>query len=153
MLRINFVTYKECLYKECHGTVATTRQKMINSTWMWCKWPLAQWSLHPDRSLPAERSQESRLGFDSCKKLSDIFFFFFEDFSINYCFVVMSTIPKRKYKRSDIEANYRNETKTFWCVPKKEVERFYLVQKLWIEIITFWCVLQNLLNQNLDVSM
>ncbi len=27
--------------------------------------------------------------------------------------VVMSTIPKRKYKRSDIEANYRNETKTF----------------------------------------
>jgi hypothetical protein len=28
--------------------------------------------------------------------------------------VVMSTIPKRKYKRSDIEANYRNETKTFW---------------------------------------
>jgi hypothetical protein len=42
----------------------------------------------------------------------------------------MSTIPKRKYKRSDIEANYRNETKTFWCVPKKENERFYLVQKL-----------------------
>ncbi len=27
--------------------------------------------------------------------------------------VVMSTIPKRKHKRSDIEANYRNETKTF----------------------------------------
>jgi hypothetical protein len=27
--------------------------------------------------------------------------------------VVMSTIPKRKYKRSDIAANYRNETKTF----------------------------------------
>ncbi len=26
--------------------------------------------------------------------------------------IVMSTIPKRKYKRSDIEANYRNETKT-----------------------------------------
>ncbi len=44
--------------------------------------------------------------------------------------VVMSTIPKRKYKCSDIEANYRNETKTFWCVPKKEVERFFLVQKL-----------------------
>ncbi len=43
--------------------------------------------------------------------------------------LVMSTIPKRKYKRSDIEANYRNKTKTFWCVPKKEVERFYLVQK------------------------
>ncbi len=21
MLRINFVTYKECLYKECHGTI------------------------------------------------------------------------------------------------------------------------------------
>jgi hypothetical protein len=43
--------------------------------------------------------------------------------------LVMSTIPKRKYKRSDIEANYQNETKTFWCVPKNEVERFYLVQK------------------------
>jgi hypothetical protein len=28
-------------------------------------------------------------------------------------YVVMSTIPKRKYKRSDIEANCRNETKTF----------------------------------------
>jgi hypothetical protein len=27
--------------------------------------------------------------------------------------LVMSTIPKRKDKRSDIEANYRNETKTF----------------------------------------
>ncbi len=27
--------------------------------------------------------------------------------------LVMSTIPKRKQKRSDIEANYRNETKTF----------------------------------------
>ncbi len=27
--------------------------------------------------------------------------------------VVMSTIPKRKYKRSNIEANYWNETKTF----------------------------------------
>ncbi len=52
----------------------------------------------------------------------------------------MSTIPKRKYKRSDIEANYRNETKTFWCVPEKEVERFYLVQKLENEIITFLCV-------------
>ncbi len=23
MLRINFVTYKECLYKECHGTLNT----------------------------------------------------------------------------------------------------------------------------------
>jgi hypothetical protein len=23
LLRINFVTYKECLYKECHGTIAT----------------------------------------------------------------------------------------------------------------------------------
>ncbi len=54
--------------------------------------------------------------------------------------IMIPTIPKRKQKRSDIEANYRNETKTFWCVPKKEVERFYLVQKLWIEIITFWCV-------------
>jgi hypothetical protein len=54
--------------------------------------------------------------------------------------IVMSTIPKRKYKRSDIEAYYRNETKTFWCVPKKEVERFYLVQKIGYEIITFLCV-------------
>jgi hypothetical protein len=27
--------------------------------------------------------------------------------------LVMSTIPKRKHKRSDIEANYRNESETF----------------------------------------
>jgi len=54
--------------------------------------------------------------------------------------LVMSTIPKRKHECSDIEANYRDETKSFWCVPKTEVEHFYLVQKLWIEIITFWCV-------------
>jgi hypothetical protein len=27
--------------------------------------------------------------------------------------LVMSTIPKRKHKRSDTEANYRNETKKF----------------------------------------
>jgi hypothetical protein len=44
--------------------------------------------------------------------------------------LVMSTIPKQKQKRSDIEANYWNENKTFGYVPKKEVERFYLVQKL-----------------------
>jgi hypothetical protein len=56
---------------------------------------------------------------------------------LRICDLVMSTIPKRKYKRSDIEANYRNETKTFGCVPKKEVEHFYLVQKLGNEIITF----------------
>ncbi len=31
----------------------------------------------------------------------------------NTFILVMSTIPKRKYKRSDIEANYQNETKTF----------------------------------------
>jgi hypothetical protein len=42
----------------------------------------------------------------------------------------MSTTPKRNQKRSDIEANYRNETKMFCCVQKNEVERFYLVQKL-----------------------
>ncbi len=54
--------------------------------------------------------------------------------------LVMSTIPKRKHKRSDIEAYYRNETETFWCVLKKEVERLCLVQNLWIEIRTFWCV-------------
>ncbi len=30
----------------------------------------------------------------------------------------MSTIPKRKHECSDIEANYRNETKTFWFVPE-----------------------------------
>jgi hypothetical protein len=28
--------------------------------------------------------------------------------------IVMSTISKRKDKRSDIEAYYRNESKTFW---------------------------------------
>ncbi len=63
-------------------------------------------------------------------------FLFYKPFFHNECYslppspLVMSTIPKRKYKRSDIEANYRNKTETFWCVPKKEVERFYLVQNL-----------------------
>ncbi len=82
---------------------------------------------------------------------------------VNYLLkgLVMSTIPKRKHKRSDIEANYRNETKTFWCVPKKEVEHFYLVQKLWIfmcsrtfkiEIRTFLCSLEHL-NQNQNMLM
>ncbi len=36
----------------------------------------------------------------------------------NQCLaVVMSTISKRKDKRSDIEAYYRNESKTFWFGP------------------------------------
>ncbi len=30
MLRINFVTYKECLYKECHGTVSTLQVNKFN---------------------------------------------------------------------------------------------------------------------------
>ncbi len=45
--------------------------------------------------------------------------------------LVMSTISKRKQKRSDIEAYYRNESKTFWFVPLKnwtEAERFGLVR-------------------------
>jgi hypothetical protein len=29
----------------------------------------------------------------------------------------MSTISKRKHKRTDIEAYYRNESKTFWFGP------------------------------------
>ncbi len=80
--------------------------------------------------------------------------------------LVMSTIPKWKHKRSNIEAKFRNGTKTFCCVPKKEVEHFYLVQKLWIKIITFFmcsrtfkieirtflCILEHL-NQNQNILM
>jgi hypothetical protein len=43
----------------------------------------------------------------------------------------MSTISKRKQKCSDIEAYYRNESKTFWFGLLKigtEAERFGLVQ-------------------------
>ncbi len=43
----------------------------------------------------------------------------------------MSTISKRMQKRSDIEAYYRNESKTFWFGPLKigtEAERFGLVR-------------------------
>ena len=29
MLRINFVTYKECLYKECHGTHGTDYRDIL----------------------------------------------------------------------------------------------------------------------------
>ncbi len=64
----------------------------------------------------------------------------------------MSTIPKRKQKHSDIEANYRNETKTFWCVPKNEVEHFYLVKNFESKSKRF-DVFQNLLNWNRDVSI
>jgi hypothetical protein len=45
--------------------------------------------------------------------------------------IVMSTISKRKQKRSDIDAYYRNESKTFWFGPLKvgtEAERFGLVR-------------------------
>jgi hypothetical protein len=47
--------------------------------------------------------------------------------------LVMSTIPKRKHIRSDIGAEKRNETKTFWCVPKfvkTKAELFHLFPKL-----------------------
>jgi hypothetical protein len=43
----------------------------------------------------------------------------------------MSTIPKRKHKCSDIEANYRNKTKTFWFGPHTigtKAKHFDLVQ-------------------------
>jgi hypothetical protein len=47
--------------------------------------------------------------------------------------LVMSTIPKRKHKRSDIGAYYQNETKTFWCVPKivkTKAELFHYSKKI-----------------------
>jgi hypothetical protein len=47
------------------------------------------------------------------RKKSRIFMFLSTGCSLLRSEVVMSTIPKRKYKRSDIEANYWNETKTF----------------------------------------
>ncbi len=60
----------------------------------------------------------------------------------------MSTISKRKQKRSDIEAYYRNESKTFWFGPLKigtEAERFglvriFLYQKQFISVLAhrFW---------------
>ena len=60
----------------------------------------------------------------------------------------MSTIPKRKHKRSDIEANYRNESETFWFGPLKigtEAERFglvriFLYQKQFVTVLAhrFW---------------
>ena len=61
---------------------------------------------------------------------------------------VMSTISKRKQKRSDIEAYYRNESKTFWFGPLKigtEAERFglvriFLYQKQFVSVLAhkFW---------------
>ena len=62
--------------------------------------------------------------------------------------LVMSTISKRKQKRSDIEAYYRNESKTFWFGPLKigtEAERFglvriFLYQKQFVSVLAhrFW---------------
>ncbi len=61
---------------------------------------------------------------------------------------VMSTISKQKQKRSDIEAHYRNESKTFWFSPLKigtEAERFglvriFLYQKQFVSVLAhrFW---------------
>jgi hypothetical protein len=60
----------------------------------------------------------------------------------------MSTISKRKQKHSDIEAYYRNESKTFWFGPLKigtEAERFglvriFLYQKQFVSVLAqrFW---------------
>ena len=60
----------------------------------------------------------------------------------------MSTISKRKDKRFDIEAYYRNESKTFWFGPLKigtEAERFglvriFLYQKQFVSVLAhrFW---------------
>ncbi len=60
----------------------------------------------------------------------------------------MSTISKRKQKRSDIEAYYQNESKMFWFGPLKigtEAERFGLVriflhQKQFVSVLahSFW---------------
>jgi hypothetical protein len=62
--------------------------------------------------------------------------------------LVMSMISKQKQKRSDIEANYRNKSKTFWFGPLKigtEAERFglvriFLYQKQCVSVFThrFW---------------
>ncbi len=62
--------------------------------------------------------------------------------------VVMSTISKRKQKRSDIEAYYRNESKTFWFGPLRigtEAEHFglvriFLYQKQFVSVLArrFW---------------
>ncbi len=60
----------------------------------------------------------------------------------------MSTISKRKQNRSDIEAYYRNESKTFWFGPLKigkEAEHFglvriFLYQKQFVSVLAhrFW---------------
>ncbi len=62
--------------------------------------------------------------------------------------LVMSTISKRKQKRSNIEAYYWNESKTFWFGPLKigtEAERFglvriFLYQKQFFSVLAhrFW---------------
>ncbi len=62
--------------------------------------------------------------------------------------LVMSTISKRKQKRSDIEAYYRKEIKTFWFGPLKiwtEAEpfglvRIFLYQKQFVSVLAhrFW---------------
>ncbi len=60
----------------------------------------------------------------------------------------MSTISKWKQKRSNIEAYYRNESKTFWFGPLKigtEAERFglvgiFLYKKQFVSVLAhrFW---------------
>ncbi len=45
--------------------------------------------------------------------------------------LVMSTIPKWKYKRSNIEAYYRNETKNVLMCSKKWSRTFLFIPKTW----------------------
>ncbi len=66
----------------------------------------------------------------------------------------MSTISKRKHKRSDIVAYYRNESKTFWfgpCMIWTESDHFDLVQSFFFQgrIVSvlaqrFWAKQNNL---------
>ncbi len=62
---------------------------------------------------------------------------------ILYMIVVMSTISKRKDKHFDIEAYYRNESKTFWFGPltiKTKAKQIDVVQRIFYceQIVSVW---------------
>jgi hypothetical protein len=65
--------------------------------------------------------------------------------------LVMSTIPKRKHKRSDIEAYYRNKTKTFLFGPHTigtKAKHFDLVQNSFLLQANRFCFGPKILRQS-----
>ena len=73
MLHINFVTYKECLYKECHGTVVIPQNvKKVKITAPYCTTTLGIPPSNPD-PVPVTCRTYSNLDEDEIQPVLRIF--------------------------------------------------------------------------------